>query len=201
MYMLRKLCGSLHDAISSLLSEEGSAEGDLSTSLPASSDVFNALVMACFQTVPGVLRHHLPPVEEAKGKAPLLPSSQRAWRRVRGTVRQYLEDLLLLLSRLQSSSMQCSVLDQFREMVKYSVCFPKLLKKLTVQLVERWCGSDSPVQMNAFLCLRMLILHQPHPALHLLLKVIMIHMFSLLSTLLDLTLCVSPCPLEDNSIL
>ena len=172
MYMLRKLCGSLHDAISSLLSQPHPQEDRVAPSSgPASSEVFNALVLACFGTVPNALQHHLPPAEGAKGKHPHLPSSQRAWRRVRGTVRQYLEDLLVLIGRLQSSSMQCCVLDQLQAMARYCVCFSKLLKKLVLQLVECWSGRDNHTQVKAFLGLRSLVLLQPHPALHLLLKV------------------------------
>ena len=169
--MLRKLCGSLHDAIAGLLPQDGQSDSTLPATVPASLEVFNALVLACFRCVPDALLHHLPPPDTPRGKGPSLPSSQRAWRRVRGTVRQYLGDLLDLIGRLQSSAMQCSVLKQLQSVASYCVCFPKLLKKWTGQLVECWYAGDSHTQVTAFLCLRRLVLLQPHPALHLLLKV------------------------------
>lgn len=145
-----------------------------SSSLPiTTSSVFNALVVACFQHVPHTLHHHLPTTvpTRPKGKGACLPSSQGGWRRVRATVRQYLCDLLTLVGHLQDTAMQCSVLKQIQTLSIYFVCFPKLLRKLNKVLVAKWCSGDNHVQVLAFLCLRRIVLHQPHPALHLLLKV------------------------------
>ena len=173
--MLRRLCGSLHSAIRDLLPQDQQSDVSLPSlhSVPTiSSSVFNALVAACFQHVPHTLHHHLPMTTPLRGKGVCLPSSKGSWRRVRAMVRQYLCDLLDLVRHLQDTAMQCSVLKQIHAMGLYSVCFPKLLKKMNKVLVSKWCAGGSHVQVLAFLCLRKLVLYQPHPAMHLLLKVL-----------------------------
>ncbi len=67
--------------------------------------------------------------------------------------------------------MQCLVLKQVQTMLIYYLCFPKILKRLNKCLVEKWSAGENHVQVLAFLALRKLVLFQPHPSLHTLLKV------------------------------
>lgn len=131
------------------------------------STVFNAVVVACFRHVPSSLQQHFP---QASSK-PSLPSSQRPWTRVRRTVKQYLFDLIQLTETLQDKDMQQTVLKQVHAMAIFFVCFPKILKVINKCLIEKWSAADSHVQVLAFLAMRRLVLLQPHPALHVLLKV------------------------------
>lgn len=134
------------------------------------SSVFNSIVVACFQHVPASLSHYFPQSSAPTSK-PCLPTSQGAWGRVRRTVKQYLFDLLRLAETLQDRDMQSAVLKQVHTMAIFFVCFPKLLKVLNKCLIEKWSTADSHVQVLAFLALRRIVLLQPHPALHNLLKV------------------------------
>ena len=168
---LRVLCGSLHTAIGGLLPQDQQSVVAPSIRPITTSSVFNALVVGCFQSVPPTLLHHLPLPTPTHAKGVHLPSSLASWSRVRATVRQYLCDLLALVGHLQDTAMQCSVLKQLQTLSLYAVCFPKVVKKLNKVLVGKWSTGESHVQVLAFLCLRRLVLHQPHPALHLLLKV------------------------------
>ena len=135
------------------------------------STVFNALVIACLQHVPPSLHHYFPETSDSSSGKMCLPSSQKSWKKVRRTLKQYLLDLLLLTETLQDKDMQRAILKQVHAMAPYFLCFPKVLKSLNKCLITKWSTADSHVQVLAFLAMRRVVLFQPHPALHNLLKV------------------------------
>lgn len=190
LHSLRLLCGSLHAAMVTIFHQDKDGSTPYSF-VVKDSVVFNAIVAACFQHMSTALHHHFPQTASSTSSKPCLPSSQAAWTKVRRTVKQYLHDLLSLAETLQDVDMQRAVLKQVRIMAPFYVCLPKILKILNKCLIEKWSTADSHVQVLAFLALRRIVLYQAHPALHVLLKVLIIsyacHTVQLLPPLRKLT--------------
>ena len=170
LHSLRLLCGSLHAAMVTIFHQDKDGSTPYSF-VVKDSIVFNAIVAACFQHISPALNHHFPQTASSTSTKPCLPSVQPAWTKVRRTVKQYLYDLLSLAETLQDIDMQRAVLKQVHIMAPFYVCLPKILKLLNKCLIEKWSTADSHIQVLAFLALRRIVLHQAHPALHVLLKV------------------------------
>ena len=169
MNALKQLSLALHSAIGEMLQKDSSDSVAMTTNVYhlESASVFNSVVLSCLKFVVPCLNAHLP----LKTNRTDLPSSHKAWLRVKRIMKPYLCDLVTLMSSLQDSMMQCAVIRHIRSLARYFVSLPKVCRSVDKQLVLCWSTGDHHVQVMAFLALREITLLRPHPSLHNILKV------------------------------
>ncbi|XP_065889792.1 nucleolar complex protein 2 homolog [Dysidea avara] len=111
--------------------------------------VFNSLLSTSLRLLPS----HLPTSHTSH--------RNKAWKKLKPTIKIFITDLLKLLEQLTDASLLCAVLRAVRSLVACYVAMGKLLKQLIKVLVKLWTGDDDLVRIGAFLCLRQVIQHSP----------------------------------------
>ncbi|XP_046392171.1 nucleolar complex protein 2 homolog [Ischnura elegans] len=139
---------AFHAAVQRVDSEE---DGDISEYKVTGSSVFNAVVRLCVVDLPLSLRKMLKISPEATH---FQPSKCKKWKKIQGSLKRYLTDLLKLLSGVSSENILRVLLKHNHQMIIFWCAFSNLKKPLIKHLVKLWSTSeDDTVRILSFLCL------------------------------------------------
>ncbi|XP_071455687.1 nucleolar complex protein 2 [Hetaerina americana] len=139
---------AFHAAVQRVDSED---DGDTSEYKVSGSSVFNAVVRLCVVHLPLSLRNLLKISPEA---TQFQPSKCKKWKKIQGSLKGYLTDLLKLMSSVSSENILSVLLKHNHQMIIFWSAFSNLKKPLVKHLVKLWSTSeDDTVRILSFLCL------------------------------------------------
>ncbi|RNA10362.1 nucleolar complex 2 -like protein [Brachionus plicatilis] len=124
------------------------------------SEMFNAVIRLCIRDFfPCMLRIlNLGSVKSDSDDNKLkLASSGENWKKLKGPVRSYLDDMLALASNLNEPEVLNAILRHIRLLINFYLCFPKTLKLLIKLLIQIWSQSDEKSRLIAFVCLHKIV--------------------------------------------
>lgn len=132
--------------------------------------VFNALLSCCLRHVPEYLVYCLPIRAPKSGKGHPLPSTSANYKKLKGVIKIFLQNILHLLEKVSQPDTDVFVLRQLLQLCRYFACFPKLNRLLLKLLLKRWSQGEEGVRVAAFLAIRKCAIVSPHPFIELALK-------------------------------
>jgi len=135
-----------------------------------SGATFNALIKCALKFSEPLLKHHL---KLAKGKATKgapLPSTSKAWKRFKGSVKVYLATVLQMLTQLTDENAELFVLTHAFHLCPYFASFPKLNRAFFKKILHLWSHGTEAVRVKAFLVMRQLVIVSPYPFIEIALK-------------------------------
>jgi nucleolar complex protein 2 len=119
--------------------------------------------------VPPLLDHHLP-VRSKMGKGAPLPSTSKAWKKLKVPIKVYLQSVTQLLSQLTDPEAERFVLHYVKALCPYLACFPKLNRAHLKKMLHIWSHSAPDVRVAAFMVIRQTAIVTPHPFIETVLK-------------------------------
>eukprot|EP00041_Stephanoeca_diplocostata_P019761 m.429838 g.429838 ORF g.429838 m.429838 type:complete len:825 (+) comp21389_c0_seq2:105-2579(+) len=132
--------------------------------------VFNALLSCAFKYVPSYLDTCLPITPPKSGKGHPLPSSSGNYKKLKGAIKMFLENVLHLLDKVTQPDTDVFVLQQTNRLCQYFASFPKLNRLLLKTMLKRWSSAEESVRVAAFLVMRRSAIVSPHPFIETALK-------------------------------
>ncbi|KAI9807694.1 MAG: hypothetical protein M1825_005635 [Sarcosagium campestre] len=119
--------------------------------------VYNELLLLTLRHIPEVLNHHLPLQESESGKI-RVPTDSKKFRTLSPLLKSHTNSVQHLLSTLSDAATLKLTLSSIEPLLPYILSFKKLLKNLTVAIVEIWSdpSSTEATRVNAFLVIRRL---------------------------------------------
>jgi nucleolar complex protein 2 len=86
-----------------------------------------------------------------------LASGGQYWKKLKVPVKNYLEDMLLLVSNINEADILNAILRHMRLLLNFYMCFPKMLKTLIKLLITIWSQSDEKSRVIAYICLHKIV--------------------------------------------
>ncbi|KAL3861058.1 hypothetical protein ACJMK2_007144 [Sinanodonta woodiana] len=123
------------------------------------SKAFNAIIRLCLIEMAPALQKmlDLPPLKDFQ--KPILPKPKnKKWMKVHIDIKNYLTNVLQLMTQLSDASMVNVMLKHIHRMVGYYACFPKLTKLLMKKVIVVWSTGEETSRVLAFLCINRLVL-------------------------------------------
>jgi len=118
--------------------------------------MFNSVVrMAVVNLVPS-LKKVLRLDQEAEG-GQVRPEKSKHWRKLERPLRNYMADLVTLLTRVSESSVLCVLLKHAHSMLPFYQAFAKGAKQLMNRLIIIWSSGDETPRILSFMCIVKLV--------------------------------------------
>jgi len=135
-----------------------------------SGATFNALIKCALKFSEPLLKHHLKLSKGKPTKGTPLPSTSKAWKRFKGSVKVYLATVLQMLTQLTDENAELFVLTHAFHLCPYYASFPKLNRAFFKKILHLWSHGAETVRVKAFLVMRQLVIVSPYPFIEIALK-------------------------------
>eukprot|EP00088_Acartia_fossae_P026476 TRINITY_DN2730_c0_g1_i13.p1 TRINITY_DN2730_c0_g1~~TRINITY_DN2730_c0_g1_i13.p1 ORF type:complete len:901 (-),score=322.19 TRINITY_DN2730_c0_g1_i13:247-2805(-) len=114
------------------------------------STVFNSVVRMCVVNLCPALKKFL---RQGESKEVEKPQRCKKWKRVEKTIRIYLEQLCVLVSRISEPSVAVVLLKHIHQMIPYFQTYAKGEKQLLAKMVKCWSTGEETVRVIALMCI------------------------------------------------